>query len=260
LNSSFHFGKLRREVFAHCWPIDQFLAKIVADQPVGYHFLKNPGGQLPYQYLAQYVRTFSSAWFQAPAESLNLLDWGCGKGHFSYLLRQSGLQVTPADVDPEEGKLILEGPIHPLDHPFALPFQDRQFDVVLSVGVLEHVPQEVQSLREIHRILKPHGLFFCFNLPYQWSWVQWAAWLLGNKYHDRFYGRRQTRRLLASQHFEVLDMWQRQLFPKNRLWTPAFRQFEAIDQWLVDHTPLRFLATSLEFVACPKPQLSTNAR
>ena len=243
MNSSFDFQQLRRRVFAHPWEIDPFLTQS------GYSFLKNPSGQLPYLYLAQYVREFCRAWFERPPQSLEIFDWGCGKGQFTYLLRQADLKVTPADVNPTESKTILGQPTLALEHPYLLPFEDHSFDVVLSVGVREHVPQEVDSLREIYRILRPGGLFFCFNLPYHLSWVQWTAWTLGNKYHDRFYGRRHTRRLLSAQHFAVLDMWQRQLFPKNRVWPPAFRQFEALDQWLVDHTPLRFFATSLEFVA-----------
>lgn len=243
MNPPFDFRQLRRQVFAHPWPIDPFLTQ------TGYYFLKNPGGQLPYLYLSQYVREFCRAWFGTPPEELELFDWGCGKGQFTYLLQQASLKVTSADVTPNEGERILGRPTLPLEHPYLLPFGDQSFDVVLSVGVLEHVPQEVESLREIYRVLKPNGLFFCFNLPYQLSWVQWTAWTLGNKYHDRFYGRRKTRRMLGAQNFEVLDMWQRQLFPKNRLWSPAFRHLEALDQWLVDHTPLRFFATSLEFVA-----------
>ncbi len=243
MNPSFDFRQLRRKVFSQPWPIDPFLTQS------GYYFLRNPSGQLPYLYLSQYVRQFCTAWFEKRPEELEIFDWGCGKGQFTYLLQKIGLQVTSADVNPEEGELLLGQPTVALTHPYLLPFEDQSFDVVLSVGVLEHVPQEVDSLKEIHRVLRPGGLFFCFNLPYHLSWVQWAAWHLGNKYHDRFYGRRHTRRLVGAQNFQILDMWQRQLFPKNRLRSPAFRHFEALDQWLVDHTPLRFFATSLEFVA-----------
>ncbi|MBX3167043.1 MAG: methyltransferase domain-containing protein [Candidatus Eremiobacteraeota bacterium] len=177
-----------------------------------------------------------------------MLDWGAGKGHFTYLLREAGAEVTPADVNPAEGEKIL-GRVEALDHPYRLPFAGGSFDVVISMGVLEHVPQEVESLKEIQRVLRPGGLFFCFNLPYHLSWVQWAARLLGNHYHDRFYGRRQTQALLTGQNFQILDLWLRQLFPKNRVWVRNFRLAEQIDQWLVDHTPLGLLATSLEFVA-----------
>ena len=227
------------------------MTEIVRDQAVGWHFLGNPGGQLPYQYLAQYIRALSQSWFEKPVGDLKILDWGCGKGQVSYLLRQCGAQVVSADVDPEEGCLVLGPTVLPLNHPYELPFESGDFDVVLSVGVLEHVPQEIDSLREIRRILRPNGLFFCFNLPYRTSWVMWAVRLLGNWYHDRLYGRRQTRRLLEGSDFQVLDLWQRQLFPKNRLRLPGFRFWERLDQWLVEYTPLALLSSSLEFLATP---------
>lgn len=242
---------LRRRTFSHPWPLDTHLAEMVLNQPMGWQFLGNPGGQLPYQYLAHYIRLLSQEWFEKPLGDLKILDWGCGKGQVSYLLNQAGARVTSADVDPEEGALILGPTVLPLSHPYELPFPSAEFDVVLSVGVLEHVPHEVDSLREIRRILRPNGLFYCFNLPYRFSWVMWAVRLLGNWYHDRLYGRRQTRQLLEGNDFRLLDMWQRQLFPKNRVRLPGFRFWEQVDQWLVEHTPLALLASSLEFLATP---------
>jgi SAM-dependent methyltransferase len=41
-----------------------------------------------------------------------------------------------------------------------LSFEDRQFDVVLSFDVLEHVPDYRKALQEIRRVLKPEG--YCF--------------------------------------------------------------------------------------------------
>lgn len=41
-----------------------------------------------------------------------------------------------------------------------LPFADSSFDFVLAEGVLEHVVSPLLGVQEIHRILKPDGLFF----------------------------------------------------------------------------------------------------
>jgi ubiquinone/menaquinone biosynthesis C-methylase UbiE len=38
-----------------------------------------------------------------------------------------------------------------------IPFPRQQFDVVLALGLLDHVSQRQQALAEIQRVLKPHG-------------------------------------------------------------------------------------------------------
>lgn len=40
-----------------------------------------------------------------------------------------------------------------------LPFIDESFDAVIAIGVLDLLPQLDHSLREIHRVLKPSGVF-----------------------------------------------------------------------------------------------------
>jgi len=41
-----------------------------------------------------------------------------------------------------------------------LPFEDDTVDIILNIGVLEHVPNPQQVINEIHRVLKPGGLVF----------------------------------------------------------------------------------------------------
>src|SRR5688572_30482210 len=100
-----------------------------------------------------------------------LLDWGCGLGQMSYLLQRRGFDVVSYDMGETADAL----PDLPLTravriirgiHPTTLPFESATFDVVLSCGVLEHVDEysgvrgnELISLREIHRVLKPGGFF-----------------------------------------------------------------------------------------------------
>ncbi|RJR55017.1 MAG: SAM-dependent methyltransferase [Desulfobacteraceae bacterium] len=43
-----------------------------------------------------------------------------------------------------------------MQHP---PFQKALFDIVVSVEVLEHVEQDMLFIRQIHRVLKPGGVF-----------------------------------------------------------------------------------------------------
>jgi SAM-dependent methyltransferase len=187
------------------------------------------------------------------------LDWGCGKGHVSYLLQKQGLQVISCDVmnnsgDSAYGQTVpiidtFGINIVPLTHPYQLPFNDNSMDIVLSFGVLEHVTNDLASLQEIERILKPNGLFFCFDLPYVLSWTQKIAHMRGNYYHDRLYSRKSICQLLNLSGLSLLDFWHRQLLPKNSIRYVGYRFWETVDQVLTEYTPLRYFATNIEFVA-----------
>ena len=37
-----------------------------------------------------------------PAEAIRVLDWGCGKGQITYLLKQRGFAVTSCDIENQE--------------------------------------------------------------------------------------------------------------------------------------------------------------
>jgi hypothetical protein len=47
----------------------------------------------------------------------------------------------------------------------------------------------------------------------------------------------------------VMDIWHRQLFPKISIRYPKYGWFESADQFLAAYTPLKYLATNIEFVA-----------
>lgn len=47
-----------------------------------------------------------------------------------------------------------------------LPFRDGTVDLVITQEVLEHVPEFLDLVREIRRVLKPGGIFFC-QVPFQ---------------------------------------------------------------------------------------------
>jgi SAM-dependent methyltransferase len=95
-----------------------------------------------------------------------------GKGHVSYWLKKNKLDFISCDVSNTgvTSAFVINSPIISteninvveLKHEYILPFDNSSFDVVLSFGVLEHVPNDLESLKEIYRILKKNGLFFLF--------------------------------------------------------------------------------------------------
>lgn len=252
---SSQFFKIRFESFSKDIDLDQELIELVANDPNN-QVIANPATQLIYLYLVDYVRYFSSCWFSN--QSLDVLDWGCGKGHITYLLQKGQDRVVSADrrMDAVDSSFGQSTPIIdkmgitvvPLEDDYVLPFEDDSFDVVISMGVLEHVPKDMESVKEIARVLRPNGLFFCFFLPYKLSWTQAILKARGITYHDRLYDRTIVNTLTNDSGLEILDFWHRQLFPKHSARFKNYRTLEKVDQWLTFNTFLKYFATNIEFV------------
>jgi 2-polyprenyl-3-methyl-5-hydroxy-6-metoxy-1,4-benzoquinol methylase len=87
-----------------------------------------------------------------------LLDIGCGVGALVETLGHLGWNAEGIDTDEEvvavcraRGLRVSLGTLEEQRYP------DNHFDVVTMMHVIEHVPDPVGTLREVHRILKPGG-------------------------------------------------------------------------------------------------------
>lgn len=244
-------SRARRRVLASPTRPDPVLLDVAQRYPT--HGFLAGAAQGCYQRQVQLLVAAFAARGKLPAQ-VRVLDWGTGKGHVSYLLRQHGFEVVSCDVCSEEldSAFKQDAPILreqglavvPLEHPWQLPFTSGGFDLVVSFGVLEHVPHEHESLQEIARVLKPDGLFFFCFLPYWLSWTQRLARILGDRYHPRLYDVRGVGNMLARAGLKLSDAWHAQLLPKNVL--PYSPTIERLDRLLTDWTPMKYLATNLE--------------
>lgn len=235
---------------------DPYLADVAGRYPT--HAFLGGSTQLIYQRQIRFLVELARVQLNRPPAHVHVLDWGCGKGHISYLLRRAGFRLTACDVDAHADDsafgqvtpIIDEQAINvvPLLDAIGLPFGDATFDIALSVGVLEHVADDAGSLRELRRVLKPEGLCVVTFLPYTLSWTQRLAHARGDRYHDHLYSRAGVSRLAAGAGFRVLRMTHGQLFPKNTVSLRAAGLLEPLDRALCRYTPLRYFATNLEVV------------
>ena len=192
-----------------------------------------------------------------------VLDWGCAFGQMSDLLASRGLQVTAFDYDPDgEGFRALPYYPHIKAHysaePVALPFDDGQFEAVLSSGVLEHVQQPEKSLAELDRVLKPGGTLYVYKLPNETSYLEWLAKRLGMYYHgkyedDRLYTVRTARSLLTENGYRVQEIRLANMLPLS-LFTGRIGEVLAPAVWALNRLLARIpvlnrLATNVELVA-----------
>lgn len=112
--------------------------------------------------------------FNAVKETLplfkgSLLDIGCGKMPYKkYILEHSNVE-TYIGLDIETARAYDAN----IQSDFTwdgvkMPFENESFDCAFGTEVLEHCPEPETVLKEVHRVLKPGGVFF-FTVPFLWN-------------------------------------------------------------------------------------------
>ncbi|MFT4103558.1 MAG: class I SAM-dependent methyltransferase [Burkholderiaceae bacterium] len=86
------------------------------------------------------------------------MDIGARDGHFSVLMAERIAQIVALDLTPP--RIAHPGVCCVAGNATALPFPDRQFDVVFCAEVLEHIPEPAlqTACREISRVSAKHVL------------------------------------------------------------------------------------------------------
>jgi len=102
-----------------------------------------------------------------PTGGLRCLDIGSDNGVMSYLLRQRGGEWKSADLDAQNVRTIEE---LVTSHAYQIdgrhtPFHDEEFDRVVIVDFLEHIPTDAEFIAEAFRILRPGGELI-INVPH----------------------------------------------------------------------------------------------
>ena len=98
-----------------------------------------------------------------------LLDIGCGKMPYKKYILEHSRVTNYVGLDIEQA-LVYDAKLKP-DHTWdgkIMPFENESFNCTFGTEVLEHCPEPEIVLKEVHRVLKPNGIFF-FTVPFLWN-------------------------------------------------------------------------------------------
>lgn len=135
-----------------------------------------------------------------PKQEHQILDIGCGTGGDILLLKPFG-RVFGLDSFDEALRLAAGKGFAELRRGSAerMPFPDASFDAAVALDVLEHLDDDVRSIREAYRVLRVGGIFLVTVPAYPWLWSQHDVVL----YHKRRYFRSEVCRKLSEGGFVI---------------------------------------------------------
>ena len=138
-----------------------------------------------------------------------LLEIGCHIGIFLHEAGRSGWECY--GVEPALASVQYAKEVYNLDvfHGFLseVQYPENFFDVIVMLGVIEHMPSPLQDLKEIERILKPNGLLTIEtpnidNLGYK---ILKSKWRHFNPSHYYFFSPTTIAHLLDKAGFRIVQ-------------------------------------------------------
>jgi SAM-dependent methyltransferase len=148
-----------------------------------------------------------------PPKDASVLEVGCGTGHNLAMLGKFG-KVEASELDrcaralarKRLGRVVRNAKL-----PDLTMFKRNCYDLIALLDVLEHVPDDLASLRAIHMRLKPGGALLLTVPANKWMWSAHDA----AHHHFRRYSKKQLRQLFLMSGLEVqlLSYFNSLLFP-----------------------------------------------
>jgi SAM-dependent methyltransferase len=142
-----------------------------------------------------------------------ILEIGCGTGHNLVMLQRFG-RVDAIEIDPAAraiaskrlGRPVMDSPL-----PALTGVEDRAYDLVAILDVLEHVEADREALESIARKLKPGGRILVAVPAHPWMW---SAHDVVN-HHKRRYTRKTLNAVVESAglKLEMMSWFNSLLFP-----------------------------------------------
>lgn len=143
-------------------------------------------------------------------EKDKLLDLGCGMAEFARFAISKGWSASVSDVSEKNVVHATELGLDAkhLDLNLPLPYDDKSFQVVTLIEVLEHIMNAETLVEEIFRILADDGTFL-LSTPNYAFYKHRLNGVFGKSppeegKHFRFFIRRKLKKLLISRGFKII--------------------------------------------------------
>lgn len=207
--------------------------------------------------IANQIRTFH--WYRPYLpETGAVLDWGCNHAPDSCLLRAcfaNRLDLYSCD--------LIERSQYSVFHEFArssyekledlilLPYPSNFFDAVIGSGVLEHTAMDYESLKELHRVVKPGGFLIISYLPNRLSFREWVRRTVWKRdFHRRLYRMGETKQFLKRCGFYPVTARYHTFFWERLLAAMGLRRWEqALSKLIARLVPVHLFSSTLCFIA-----------
>jgi 2-polyprenyl-3-methyl-5-hydroxy-6-metoxy-1,4-benzoquinol methylase len=142
---------------------------------------------------------------------IDVLETGCGAGRFTEVLLTTGARITALDfttaIDANRDNFGMSERLrHVQGDILNLPFNPRQFDLVLSLGVIQHTPDPEATIAALYEQVKPGGSLIFDHYRYNLSYYTKTAPLV----------RAVLRRLSPEQGLKWTERLVRVFFPLHR--------------------------------------------
>jgi len=138
-----------------------------------------------------------------------LLDVGCSIGHFMSLAKQFGFEAEGVELEPQARAAAIKKGFIVKDHLIEnSSYEDKSFDVVSLLGLIEHLPNPLDFMQHIRRILKDDGFILFNGVPNINSinniMLGSKARVFNGRNHLGYYTKRTFLKLMSDSGFEVV--------------------------------------------------------
>jgi ubiquinone/menaquinone biosynthesis C-methylase UbiE len=220
-------------------------------------------------------------------KKIRILDLGCGHGYntciMNSILPESEITGIDYDKDCKKTWYLIKRKGFKIKFVNSdarrLPFSESFFDIVIMMGLLEHIGEEINKIafkekkleekrciREVYRVLKPNGFFMINYLPNKYSYIEFITKHFLNRlniyFHPKKFTKKEIPSLLNENDFQVINLTRVHFLPSLYYFMGGFigdvsnkcaNLLNFLDKLLL-LTPLNFLAQDFE-VICRKIQI-----